>query len=121
MLAFRLYSNYTVSHPSSQLLNEYHVINRAESPLDAAQCEPFSKIVNQPQRDWRGARQCVRSRPGAPRRIATRHNYCEPGFNNNATRGLVRTAEDGKKGESSVFFCGLDGCDDRRVLCNRIK
>ena len=36
----------TVSHPSSLLLNEYHVINRAESSLDAAQHELFYKIVN---------------------------------------------------------------------------
>ena len=37
---------YTVSRSSSLLLNEYHVINRAESPLDAAQRESFPKIVN---------------------------------------------------------------------------
>ena len=37
---------YTVSRPSSLLLNEYYVINRAELPLDAAQRERFSKIVN---------------------------------------------------------------------------
>ena len=37
---------YTVSCPSSLLLNEYHVIDRAESPFDAAQRERFSKIVN---------------------------------------------------------------------------
>ena len=39
---------YSVSCPSSLLLNEYHVIDRVEyeSPLDAAQRERFSKIVN---------------------------------------------------------------------------
>ena len=37
---------YTDSRPSSLLLNEYHVINRAESPLDDAQRKRFSKIVN---------------------------------------------------------------------------
>ena len=62
----------TVPHPSSLLLNEYHVLNRTESSLDAAQSEPFSKIVNLPPRSSRGARQRARSH-FAPRRIATRH------------------------------------------------
>ena len=57
------------------LLNEYHVINRAESPLER---ERFSKIVNKPPRGLHGAR--LRAQPVAPRRIATRHNYCELGF-----------------------------------------
>ena len=37
---------YTVFGRFSLLLNEYHVINRAESPLDDAQRKRFSKIVN---------------------------------------------------------------------------
>ena len=57
------------------LLNEYHVINRAESSLER---ERFSKIVNKPPRGLHGAR--LRAQPIAPRRIATRHNYCELGF-----------------------------------------